>query len=110
MSFLSNIGLQCKALGLEKNNFGTLMITSVGGAMKIDDGYAPLLGFTHTVGVITLCAIKSKNILQLDGSYKKEEILTINASLDHRYVDGVLGAKLNKEAKKIFDDPFKYLE
>ncbi len=90
--------MESKALGLEKNNFGTMMITSVGsGAFKIEDGYAPLLGFTHTVGVTTICAIKQKNKLQLDGSYLKKDIITVNVSLDHRYLDGMLCAKILKE-------------
>lgn len=102
LSFFSNLGFECKALGLEKNNFGSMLITSVGsGAFKIEDGYAPLLGFTHTVGVATICSIKQRNKLQLDGSYVKKEVITVNVSLDHRYLDGMLCAKLLKEVRLI---------
>ena len=102
VGFLSNLGIDCKALGVERNAFGTGMISSVGSPdMKVEDGFAPLCGFTHTAGVVTICSIKERNKLQLDGSYKKEDTITVNVSLDHRYGDGMISAKLAKEVRII---------
>ena len=43
---------------------------------------------------MTLCALKNKKKLQADGSYLESEYLPVNICLDHRYIDGALGAKL----------------
>ena len=41
--FMSNLGFSIKSLGLTKNAVGTILITSVGGKLKIEDAYAPLI-------------------------------------------------------------------
>mmetsp|Transcript_23244 Transcript_23244/g.24181 ORF Transcript_23244/g.24181 Transcript_23244/m.24181 type:complete len:311 (-) Transcript_23244:68-1000(-) len=111
VGFLSNLGLNIKSLGVESHTFGSMMITSVGSpSFNVEDGYAPLLGFTHTVGVATICTVKTKSILQKDGSLLKKEVITMNFALDHRYIDGVLGAKLARELATIFKDPHKYIK
>lgn len=79
-----------------------MIITSVGGSLKIEDGFAPLVGFSHTVGVITICTIKKKKLLQKDGTYTFKEIIPINVALDHRYMDGILASKLISEVIKYY--------
>jgi pyruvate/2-oxoglutarate dehydrogenase complex dihydrolipoamide acyltransferase (E2) component len=105
VGFLGNIGINCKALGIERNAFGTLMVTSIGGEFKIEDAYAPLLSFTHCVGVATICSSQKKIIYEMDGSSKEDELMTINFALDHRYVDGVLISKVIKAINQIVENP-----
>jgi len=47
--------------------------------------------------VITICAISKKNILNKDGTFTEKVYLPLHFSCDHRFIDGVLGAKLVKE-------------
>lgn len=80
------------------------MVTSLGN-FKIEDAYAPLLNFVHSVGVLTICSTQKKKILQLDGSEIEDEQTTLNFSLDHRYMDGVLIAKVIKSIFKYAENP-----
>jgi hypothetical protein len=61
-----------------------------------------LIAFSRTTGVVTLCSVKTKKILNKDGSITEKEILPVNLALDHRYFDGAVGAKVLKEVDKIF--------
>lgn len=101
VGFLANLGVSCKPVGIEHNAFGTFLFTSVGN-FGIEDGYAPLVGLTHTVGVMTICKMRQCKELQLDGTYKHEEHMIINTALDHRYMDGVIGSKMIKEVSSYF--------
>lgn len=87
-----------------------MIVTSIGSRFKLDDAYAPLVGFSHTVGVATICASTTKKILKLDGSFDVKNVLNMNFALDHRYIDGALGAKIIREMNVFFNEPFKYLD
>ncbi len=94
VGYLANLGITIKPLGVEKNAFGTIMVTSVGGSFGIEDAYAPLLSFTHTVGIATICSTRKKITLTKNGEDLEEDLLGLNFSLDHRYMDGMLIARL----------------
>ena len=46
-----------------------------------------------------------KKVLNKDGSITELEYLPVNTAIDHRYIDGVLGAKLIKECSRLFENP-----
>ena len=54
---------------------------------------------------LQIVKLKKKRILNKDGSYTETEYLPVNFTLDHRFIDGVLSAKMVKEGKKLFDNP-----
>jgi len=56
-----------------------------------------LIAFSHTSGVITLCSLKRKRILNKDGTFTEKDILPVNLALDHRYFDGAVAAKIMRE-------------
>ena len=121
---LANMGINCKALGVKniffyifsfltiyffilqvaKNQYGSVIITSLGG-FHLKNVYVPLCPFTQTSGVFANCEIKKKKILNKDGTFTETEYLPVNFTLDHRFIDGVLSAKMVKEGKKLFDNP-----
>ena len=47
--------------------------------------------------VLAICSLYKKNVLNKDGSYSEKIYLPLYFTVDHRYIDGVLGAKLSKE-------------
>lgn len=89
---------------MQYNLFGSVLVTSLE-SINVKDVYAPLCPFSQTAGVFTCCNIFKKKILNQDGIYEEKEFLPVNFSIDHRYVDGVLCAKMVREARKVFDDP-----
>lgn len=47
--------------------------------------------------VLAICTLYKKNVLNKDGSVTEKLYLPLHFTADHRYIDGVLGAKLTKE-------------
>ena len=59
----------------------------------------------HKLQVFLQIVKLKKKILNKDGTFTETEYLPVNFTLDHRFIDGVLSAKMVKEAKKLFDNP-----
>ena len=51
--------------------------------------------------VLAICTLYKKNVLNKDGTTTEKLYLPLHFTADHRYIDGVLGAKLIKEVKFI---------
>ena len=49
---------------------------------------------THTAGVVTLCTEQNRKKLKKDGTYDEYSYIPAYSTTDHRYLDGVLGAKM----------------
>lgn len=47
--------------------------------------------------VVAICAVNKKNVLNKDGTYTEKSFLPLYFTCDHRFIDGMLGAKLVKE-------------
>lgn len=52
--------------------------------------------------VISICASQIKKILNKDGTVTEKELLPVYFASDHRYIDGVAGAKMIKDVNFIF--------
>ena len=91
-------------IGLKKNQFGSVIITSLG-SLRLKDVYVPLCPFTQTAKVFACCSTFKKPTVNPDGSVTEKEYLPVNFTIDHRYVDGVLCAKMVREARRLFDNP-----
>ena len=89
---------------MKSNQFGSVIITSLG-SLKLTDVYVPLCPFTETAGGFACCSTYTKKIVNEDGTITEKEYLPVNFTIDHRYVDGVLCAKMVKEARRLFDSP-----
>jgi hypothetical protein len=50
--------------------------------------------------VLAICTLYKKNVLNKDGSTSEKLFLPLHFTADHRYIDGVLGAKLIKQVIK----------
>lgn len=55
--------------------------------------------------VLAICTLYEKNTLNKDGSTTKKLYLPLHFTADHRYIDGVLGAKLAKEFNRLIENP-----
>ena len=75
-------------IGLKKNQFGSVIITSLG-SLRLKDVYVPLCPFAQTAGVFACCSTFKKPTVNPDGSVTEKEYLPVNFTIEHRYVDGV---------------------
>lgn len=73
--------------------------------MTYEDIYLPLKPFTQTVGVFSTSTCLHLKTLQENGKYEEKDVFPVNFTLDHRYVDGMLSAKMVKHARTCFENP-----
>lgn len=73
-------------LGLEKNPFGSAMVSSVG-MLGIPQGFAPL-SWMYDVPVLVLVGEITQKAVVRGGAIVARSMLPITATIDHRYVDG----------------------
>jgi pyruvate dehydrogenase E2 component (dihydrolipoamide acetyltransferase) len=82
------------------------MITNVGG-MGIDLAWAPLCSYTKVPLLMTIGAQRDR-VVAVDGQPQVRPIVQVGVTFDHRFMDGVHAAEMNRELKKYFAEPEKY--
>lgn len=98
-----DLDLDLRRLGIPYDQFGSLMVTNVGG-FGVQHGYAPLLPFSRTPALLCIGAVADK-VVARDGQPSVVPILTIGATFDHRFIDGFQAAKLSRRFQDIISDP-----
>ncbi len=91
------------AAGLEPFPFGSCVITSVG-MLGLDEGFVPPTPFARVPLYVLLGAIRDQPVVE-EGEIVVRPMLTITATIDHRFMDGFQGGILAKKVREIFADP-----
>jgi pyruvate/2-oxoglutarate dehydrogenase complex dihydrolipoamide acyltransferase (E2) component len=99
-----SLGINMKGLGLEALPFGSCIITSVG-MLGVDEGFAPPTPWAHVPVYVMVGAIKEQPAV-VDGQIVPRPLLTLTATIDHRFVDGFQLGTLAKVIRQIFEDPW----
>ena len=89
------MGIDVKALGLERFPFGAAIITSVG-MFGLDEGYAPQTPFARVPVYITIPEVKKRPVVMNDEIVIRP-MLDLTATIDHRFLDGHRGSMVAKE-------------
>jgi pyruvate dehydrogenase E2 component (dihydrolipoamide acetyltransferase) len=103
----SGMGVDLKALGLEAFPFGSCIVTSVG-MFGLDEGFAPPTPWAR-VPVYVLVGAISKRPTVIDGELVVRDLVTITATIDHRFVDGAQAGAFARLARKYLEDPWLLL-
>ena len=101
------LGINLKALGVERHAFGSCVITSVG-MLGFDEGYAPFTPFARVPLLLLVGAIRDKPAV-LDGEVVSRPLVTITATVDHRFIDGAQLGTLAREFHRVLEEPFDAL-
>ncbi len=99
----SAVGVSVPALGLESFPFGSCIITSVG-MLGIDEAFAPHTPFARVPVLVLVGAVKDTPVAR-DGQVVVRPILTITATVDHRFVDGFQLATVAKTIRESLENP-----
>ena len=100
----SAVGLEIKALGVERFPFGSCIITSVG-MFGLDEGFAPPTPFAHVPVYVLVGAVNERPAV-VDGQLTIRPQLTITATIDHRFMDGFQGGQLAKIVRRVLENPW----
>lgn len=98
----SSLGIS--AMGLEPFPFGSCIITNVGG-FGVDEAYAPPTPFARVPVLILVGAVKDQPAV-VDGKVVPRPIVTITATVDHRFIDGAQLGVLGKVVRGGIEAPW----
>lgn len=102
----SDLGLDLRRFGLRSHPFGSAMVTSVG-MFGVQRAYAPLSPFYRVPFLALVSEVTEKPVVR-DGEIVARPILTMSATMDHRYLDGSHAARLAKSVRRYLEDPRAY--
>lgn len=90
-------------VGLPRQAFGSAMVSSVG-MLGITHAYSPLASYYRVPFLVLVGAVTEKPVVRC-GQVLARPVLTVTATFDHRYVDGLRAAELARAAREYLADP-----
>jgi hypothetical protein len=101
----SSLGVDARALGLERQPFGSGIVTSVG-MLGLDEAFVPQTPFARVPLYVLIGAVRQRPTV-VDDRIVTRPTLTVTATIDHRFIDGFQAATLAREFRRVFDDPWR---
>jgi pyruvate/2-oxoglutarate dehydrogenase complex dihydrolipoamide acyltransferase (E2) component len=89
--------------GLPREAFGSAMVTSVG-MFGVQRAFGPLSPY-YRIPFLALVGEVTERAVVIDGDIVARPMLTISATMDHRYLDGVHAARLSKAVRAYLESP-----
>ena len=109
LSFFSfTLNLDLRGVGIPSDPFGSMMITNVG-SLGLDTAYVPLVPYSHVPILLALGAVKDAPIVR-DGKLAVGKIMKVNATFDHRFIDGFHASVLSKVLREWFEHPYEHFD
>jgi pyruvate dehydrogenase E2 component (dihydrolipoamide acetyltransferase) len=98
--------LDLKERGLPRQAFGSAMVSSVG-MFGIQHAYAPLSPYYRIPFLILVGEVVTKPWV-VDDRIEARPLVTLSATMDHRYLDGFHAARLSRSVREYLDDPKRF--
>lgn len=98
--------LDLQKYGLPRQAFGSTIISSVG-MFGVQRAYAPLANY-YRIPFLALVGEVAKKPVVVDDEVVVRPMLTLTATMDHRYIDGFHAARLARSVKEYFADPHSF--
>ena len=102
-TWLADHGVSTRALGLPRDAFGGAIVSSVS-TFGAEHAYGPLNPWYRVPVLVLVSEVRDKPAV-VDGEVVARPILTIMATLDHRYLDGAHAGRLVRSARAYLEDP-----
>jgi pyruvate/2-oxoglutarate dehydrogenase complex dihydrolipoamide acyltransferase (E2) component len=106
LSFLMyTLNLDLSRLGMPKDAFGAATITNVG-SLGLDTAYVPLVPYTRVPIFVAPGSVKDAPVVD-DGKVVAGKVMNVNASFDHRFIDGFHASVLSSTLREMMENPFE---
>ena len=99
------LNLDLSGLGMPKDAFGSVIITNVG-SLGLDTAYVPLVPYTRVPIFVAPGAVKEAPVVE-DGKIVVGKVMNINATFDHRFIDGFHAGVLATTLREMLENPFE---
>jgi pyruvate/2-oxoglutarate dehydrogenase complex dihydrolipoamide acyltransferase (E2) component len=103
--FMYTLNIDLSFAGMPKDAFGGATITNVG-SLGLDVAYVPLVPYTRVPIFVAPGAVADEPVVD-DGKVVAGKVMRINASFDHRFIDGMHAAVLSKTIRELMENPFE---
>jgi len=109
LSFFSyTLNLDLRRFGVPSDPFGSMMITNIG-TLGLDVAYVPLVPYSRVPILLATGAVKDTAVVE-NGRLVPGKIMSVNATLDHRIIDGFHAAVMSKTLRRWLEHPFEYFD
>lgn len=109
LSFFSfEMNLDLRWAGIPSDPFGSMMITNIG-TLGLDIAYVPLVPYSHVPILLATGAVKDVPVVE-DGKIVPGKIMAVNATFDHRIIDGFHAAAMSKVLREWIEHPFEHFD
>jgi pyruvate/2-oxoglutarate dehydrogenase complex dihydrolipoamide acyltransferase (E2) component len=99
------LNLDLSGIGLPKDAFGSATVTNVG-SLGLDVAFVPLVPYTHVPIFVAPGAIKEAPVVE-NGKVVVGKVMNVNASFDHRFIDGFHAGVMSKTLHEMLENPFE---
>jgi pyruvate dehydrogenase E2 component (dihydrolipoamide acetyltransferase) len=106
--FMYTLNIDLSFMGMPRDAFGGLTVTNVG-SLGLDTAYVPLVPYTRVPIFVAPGMVKDAPVVE-DGKVIPGKIMNINASFDHRFIDGHHAAVMSKTLREAMEDPFNFFD
>jgi pyruvate/2-oxoglutarate dehydrogenase complex dihydrolipoamide acyltransferase (E2) component len=106
--FMYTLNIDLSFLGMPRDAFGGLTVTNVG-SLGLDTAYVPLVPYTRVPIFVAPGLVKDEPVVE-DGKVIPGKTMNINASFDHRFIDGHHASVMSKTLREAMEDPFNFFD
>jgi pyruvate dehydrogenase E2 component (dihydrolipoamide acetyltransferase) len=101
--FMYTLNLWSPLLGVPKDPFGSIMITSIG-SIGLDRAFVPLVPYSRIPCLIAIGAVRAAPFV-VDNAVVVRNVVSLCVTFDHRVIDGMHASHMARTLKKIFINP-----
>src|SRR5712691_3536050 len=106
VSFFSyTLNLDLRWAGIPSDPFGSMMITNVG-SLGLDTAYVPLVPYARVPILLALGNVRDAPVVS-DGKLVVGKTMKVNATFDHRFIDGFHASVLSRVVRDWFEHPYQ---
>jgi len=105
-NILYNLNIWTKFFGAPQDAFGSVMITNIGG-LGLQTALAPLVPYSRVPVILTMGKVYDK-VVAKNGEIVIQKSMDCGWTLDHRLIDGVVGAKIAERFEDLLANPEKF--
>jgi pyruvate/2-oxoglutarate dehydrogenase complex dihydrolipoamide acyltransferase (E2) component len=109
LSFFSyTLNLDLTRFGVPKDPFGSIMITNIG-TLGLDVAYVPLVPYSRVPILLATGAVKDQAVVD-DGVVRAGKIMAVNATFDHRIIDGFHASVMSRVLRSMLEKPYEHFD
>lgn len=106
ISFLNySLNLDLTKFGVPKDAFGSMMITNIG-SIGLDQAFVPLVPYSRVPILLALGAVREQPVAE-NGHVTVGKVMKVNATFDHRFIDGLHAAIMAKVLREHMSQPYE---